>query len=145
MCWSLVLELINKYVLYIEHCSPNVKTTKICASEVIQSSFPCLVFSRIYLSVKMAPSKPLHSVPVAMDITCFVVPLILPVLDFWRCLPWISKPGWIPYLHPSSPACNGFLKFTSDATPADLSTKISHMLVSNKKIQFRSHQNDSCA
>ena len=76
MCWSLVLEIINKYVLYIKHCSPNVKTTKICASEVIQSSFPCLVFSRIYLSVKMAPSKLLHSVPVAMDITCFVVPLI---------------------------------------------------------------------
>ena len=22
-----------------------------------------------------------------------------PVLDFWRCLSWVSKPGWIPRLH----------------------------------------------
>ena len=42
-----------------------------------------------------------------------------PVLDFWWCLPWVSKPGWIPRLHALSPACNEFLRFTSGATPAD--------------------------
>ena len=26
-----------------------------------------------------------------------------PVLDFWWCLPWFSKPGYIPYLHASLP------------------------------------------
>ena len=43
-----------------------------------------------------------------------------PVLDFWWCLSWVSKSGWIPCLHALSPACNGFLRFTSGATPADL-------------------------
>ena len=42
------------------------------------------------------------------------------VLDFWWCLPWVSKPGWIPCLHALSPAWNEFLRFTSGATPADL-------------------------
>ena len=42
-----------------------------------------------------------------------------PVLDFWWHLPWVSKPGCIPHLHAFSPACNGFLRFTSGATPAD--------------------------
>ena len=42
------------------------------------------------------------------------------VLDFWWCLPWVSKPGWIPHLHVLLPACNGLLRFTSSTTPADL-------------------------
>ena len=43
-----------------------------------------------------------------------------PVLDFWWCLLLVSKPGWIPYLHAFSPACNKFPRFTSSATPANL-------------------------
>ena len=42
-----------------------------------------------------------------------------PVLDFWQHLPWVSKPGWIPCLHASSPACHEFLRFTSSVIPAD--------------------------
>ena len=42
-----------------------------------------------------------------------------PVLDFWWCLPWVSKPGWIPHLRALSPVCHEFLRFTSGATPAD--------------------------
>ena len=42
------------------------------------------------------------------------------VLDFRWCLPWVSKPEWIPCLRALSPACNWFLRFTSSATPADL-------------------------
>ena len=43
-----------------------------------------------------------------------------PVLDFWFRLLWVSKPGWIPSLFASLPACDVFLRFTSGATPADL-------------------------
>ena len=43
-----------------------------------------------------------------------------PVLYFWLDLPWVLKSGWIPSLHALSPTCNGFLSFTSGATPADL-------------------------
>ena len=28
------------------------------------------------------------------------------VFDFWCCLPYVSKPGWIPHLHVLSPACS---------------------------------------
>ena len=38
-------------------------------------------------------------------------PLIPLFLDFLSCLPWISKPGWIPSLT---------FFVASDATPADL-------------------------
>ena len=48
----------------------------------------------------------------------FFLGLLIPVLDFWWCLPWISKTGRIP--HALSHACNGFLRFTSGVTPADL-------------------------
>ena len=34
---------------------------------------------------------------------------LVPVLDFWWYLSWISKPGWIHHLCASSPVCNGFL------------------------------------
>ena len=50
----------------------------------------------------------------------FVGPLIPPVLDFWWCLPRVSKLGWISHLHALSTACNEFLSFTSGATPDDL-------------------------
>ena len=53
------------------------------------------------------------------------------VLDFWWCLPWVSKPGWIPHLHASLPGHNGFLRFTSGVTPTDLlaaSMAASHIL-----------------
>ena len=40
------------------------------------------------------------------------------VLDFWWCLPWVSKPGWISLV--CSLACKLFLRFASGATPADL-------------------------
>ena len=43
------------------------------------------------------------------------------LLDFWWHLPWVLKPGWIPRLRASLPVCNGFLRFTSGATPAYLS------------------------
>ena len=42
-----------------------------------------------------------------------------PVLDFWWCLPWISKQRWIPHLWNFSPVCC-FLRFISGASPADL-------------------------
>ena len=45
-----------------------------------------------------------------------------PHLDFCWCRPWVSKSGWIPCLHASSPVFNGFIRFTSGATPADLLT-----------------------
>ena len=41
--------------------------------------------------------------------------------------PWVLKPRWIPHLLPLSPACNGFLRFTSGATPA--SSSVRRMLV----------------
>ena len=43
------------------------------------------------------------------------IPLFWTSGDFW-----VSKPGWICHLRVSPPACNGFLRFTSGATPADL-------------------------
>ena len=42
-----------------------------------------------------------------------------PCFGFWWCLPWISKPWWILCLPTLFPVCNGFLRFTSDATPVD--------------------------
>ena len=39
---------------------------------------------------------------------------VTPVLDFCWCLPWLLKPGC------SSPVHNGFLRFTSGATPTDV-------------------------
>ena len=43
------------------------------------------------------------------------------VLDFWWCMPWISKPhGWSPRLCALLPVHIGILRFTSGATPADL-------------------------
>ena len=39
-----------------------------------------------------------------------------PILDFWWCLPWVLKPGWISF------ACflaYVILRFTSGATPAE--------------------------
>ena len=53
------------------------------------------------------------------DISHFCGPTNIGVLDFWWHLIWVSKPGWIPFLHASSPLCNGFHRFTSGATPAD--------------------------
>ena len=51
-----------------------------------------------------------------------------PVLDFWWCLPWVLKPGWINCLWASSPACNRFLRFTSGATPADYNFCFGHRM-----------------
>ena len=45
-----------------------------------------------------------------------------PHLDFCWCRPLVSKSGWIPCLHASSPVFNGFIRLTSGATPADLLT-----------------------
>ena len=53
------------------------------------------------------------------DISPFRGATDTPVLDFWRRLPWVSKPGRIPRLRALSPACNEFLSFTSGVTPAD--------------------------
>ena len=41
---------------------------------------------------------------------------------FWWWLHWFSKLGWICHLCDLSLAWNGFLRFTSGATPADLLT-----------------------
>ena len=46
----------------------------------------------------------------------------VPVLDFWWHLPRVLKPGWIPHLHASAPVYNGFFRFTSGTTTADLLT-----------------------
>ena len=46
----------------------------------------------------------------------------------WR-LPLVSKPEWISCLCALFPVCNGFLRFTSGATPADL-------VVDNKHASF---------
>ena len=54
------------------------------------------------------------------DISPFDWATDTPVLDFWWRLVWVSKPGWIPSLHALLPAPNGFLRFTSGATPTDL-------------------------
>ena len=56
------------------------------------------------------------------DINRFCGVIGTPILYFWWRLPWDSKSGWIPYLHASLPACKGFFRFTSGATPADLLT-----------------------
>ena len=42
------------------------------------------------------------------------------VLDLWWRLLWDSKPGWIPCFAYLLPVHNGFLRFTSGGTPADL-------------------------
>ena len=42
------------------------------------------------------------------------------VLDFWWCLPWISKADQIPCLNVSLSAFNGLYRFTSAAMPANL-------------------------
>ena len=66
---------------------------------------------------------------------------ITPVLDFWWRRPGVSKPGWIPHLHAFLPACNGFFRFTSGATPADILTAsmsvghIRHMHVAEVRCQ----------
>ena len=46
-----------------------------------------------------------------------LIPLFWTSGDVW---PRISKAGWIPHLHALSPVCNGFLRFSSGATPADV-------------------------
>ena len=46
-----------------------------------------------------------------------------PILNFWWCLLWVSKPEWVlPYLSLAEAyvLCYMFLRFTSGATPADL-------------------------
>ena len=51
------------------------------------------------------------------DISPFCKATDTPVFDFWSCLPWVSKSGWIPF------ACffaRVILRFTSGVTPADL-------------------------
>ena len=54
------------------------------------------------------------------DISPFWGATDTPVLNFWRHLPWVSKPGWTPHLRAFLAACNGFLRITSGATPAGL-------------------------
>ena len=41
-------------------------------------------------------------------------------LDSWWHLPWVTKPVWISHLHSLSHACNGFIRFTSGVSPADI-------------------------
>ena len=48
----------------------------------------------------------------------FVGPLI--PLFLTPGLPWISRSGWTSCLHALSTVCNGFLRFTSGATPTNL-------------------------
>ena len=45
------------------------------------------------------------------------------VLDSGDICSGFSRPGWIPHLHVSSPACNGFLSFTPGATVCRRPTK----------------------
>ena len=44
-----------------------------------------------------------------------LIPLFWTSGDICRGLP-----GWIPHVYASSPACGGFLRFTSGVTPTDL-------------------------
>ena len=53
------------------------------------------------------------------DISLFAG-LLIPSFGLLVTSALISKPGWIPRLHAPSLACNGFLRFTSGATPAEL-------------------------
>ena len=44
-----------------------------------------------------------------------------PVLDFWRCLLWVSKPEWAALFTLDRGVCvTCSLRFTSGVTPADL-------------------------
>ena len=61
------------------------------------------------------------------DICPFCGVTNIPVLDFWRHVLWVSKPGWISCLYAFPPACNRLLRFISCATPADLLAPI-HVL-----------------
>ena len=54
------------------------------------------------------------------DISPFCGATHTPALNFRWHLPWVSKPGWISQICALSSAWNGFLRFTSVATPADL-------------------------
>ena len=54
------------------------------------------------------------------DISAFCGATDTPVLDFWWCLPFVSKSKWIPCLQASSPMCNGILRITFVAIRADL-------------------------
>ena len=56
------------------------------------------------------------------DISPFCGAVDIPLLDFWWWLPKVSKPCWISFVCASSATCNGFLRFTSSAIPADLLT-----------------------
>ena len=59
-----------------------------------------------------------------------------PVLDFWRCVLWISYPEWAALLALDSVCDVHYLRFTSGATPTELLTAsmvashCSHMHVS---------------
>ena len=48
-----------------------------------------------------------------LDNTRSLIPLFL------LCLPWVSKPGWIPCWCTFLLVCNEILRFTSGATPTD--------------------------
>ena len=50
------------------------------------------------------------------DISTFCGTSDTPVLDFWWCLSWVSKPRWIPFV--CFLAC-AILRFTFPLTPAD--------------------------
>ena len=43
-----------------------------------------------------------------------------PVLGFWCHLPWVQSQSRVPCLCASLPVCNGFLRFTSGTTSANL-------------------------
>ena len=43
-----------------------------------------------------------------------------PVLDFWWCLLWVSKPEWAAFFVLGEGVCYTFPRFVSGVTPADL-------------------------
>ena len=55
------------------------------------------------------------------DISPFCGATKTPVLDFWWCLPWLLKPGWIFLLVCFIACMHWFLRFTSSVASADLS------------------------
>ena len=69
------------------------------------------------------------------DISPFCRATDTPVLDFWWCLLWVSKPGLILHLRATSPVYNRILTFTSGAIPADLFFK--HLYRSCKDSSIR--------
>ena len=81
--------------------------------------FKCFLWSVCYADGTLSTEN--HSVlKLLEDISPFCGATDTPDLNFCGCLPWVSKPWWITCLCASPLMCNGFVRFTSGPTSADL-------------------------